>query len=213
MIGSIRRNFGLLRRLWRERDGFGAYLARKEAYDKEGMFYGGIREDEMDLLRELVNEAAELEGPIIEIGTLFGLTTVVMAAQKRPDQLIVTVDNYGWNPWGLSPVEHRQFAERILYNLRESGDVELIVSDKVDYYKQYAGPRPSLVFLDADHRLEPTREDIAWARSIDSQIVAGHDYSGEFPGVQQAVDELGGPERLLGTLWCLGGNQNQRQDS
>lgn len=205
-VRAARRHLGLLRRVWRHREEFSAFLARKDAFQAEGMFYGGVREDELPLLEVLVQEAAGFEGPIIEVGTLFGLTTVILAALKRPGQPLITVDDYVWNPWGLSPSEHRQFAERVLFYLRESGRLEIVAMDKADYYEQYSGPAPALVFLDADHHLEPTREDISWARRIGTHIIAGHDHGPDFPGVCQAVDEVGGPDRLLGSLWCLSVN-------
>ncbi len=34
-------------------------------------------------------------------------------------------------------------------------------------------------------------------------IICGHDYCDKFPGVIQIVNELGGPQRLQGTLWVL----------
>jgi predicted O-methyltransferase YrrM len=193
----------LLRKLWGHREEFASFLARKDAYQAEGMFYGGVREDELPLLEALVHEAADHPGPIIEIGTLLGLTTVILAALKRPDQRLITVDSYVWNPWSLSPEEHRRFTERVLYYLRSSGSLDIVAQDKADYYREYGGPPPSLVFLDADHHLEPTREDIRWAQRVGARAIAGHDYGREFPGVCQAVDEVGGPARLLGTLWCL----------
>ena len=202
-VRAARRYLGLLRRLWEHREEFAVFLARKDAYKAEGMFYGGVRENELPLLEALVQEAAGFEGPIIEVGTLFGLTTVILAALKRPDQPLITLDSYVWNPWGLSPSEHRQFTERVLFYLRTSGHLEIVAMDKGDYYRRYSGTAPALVFLDADHRLEPTREDIMWARRVGTHIIAGHDYGPDFPGVCQAVDEAGGPEKLLGSIWRL----------
>ena len=40
-------------------------------------------------------------GPIVEIGTLLGVSTTHMALWKTPDQRIITVDLFAWNPWGI----------------------------------------------------------------------------------------------------------------
>jgi hypothetical protein len=59
------------------------------------------------------------------------------------------------------------------------------------------------VFLDAIHTYEETAADIAWAKKVNASIICGHDYYDVFPGVIQAVDEVGGPKCLAGTLWRI----------
>jgi hypothetical protein len=76
-------------------------------------------------------------------------------------------------------------------------------ADKNQWLSAYAGEPPSLVFCDAIHTYEETKADILSARAAGAGLIAGHDYSREFPGVIEAVDEVGGPERLRGALWCL----------
>ena len=141
--------------------------------------------------------------PIIEIGTLFGLSTTVIAEHKDRDQQLITVDNFCWNPCGLSAAAHKRLTARILEGLVESHNVELVCMAKRDFYAQYRGERPALIFLDADHSYEATREDIAWALSQRADIICGHDYANGFPGVDRAVDDSGGVERVVGTLWVL----------
>lgn len=48
------------------------------------------------------------------------------------------------------------------------------------------------VYIDADHSYESCRDDIlAWKPKVqDGGLLFGHDYSGAFPGVMKAVDEL-----------------------
>lgn len=55
-----------------------------------------------------------------------------------------------------------------------------------------------LVFIDGDHSYEGCRSDIAaWAPKVKpGGFVTGHDYSRNFPGVIQAVDEIY-PQRTL----------------
>jgi hypothetical protein len=49
--------------------------------------------EEHRLLKELVETANTLPGPIVEIGTLFGFTTTRFAVWKKPEKKIITVDN------------------------------------------------------------------------------------------------------------------------
>jgi hypothetical protein len=56
--------------------------------------------EEAQLLGDLVRRA-EGEGPIVEIGTLFGYSTLVMCVAKGPFRKLLTVDSFVWNPVGL----------------------------------------------------------------------------------------------------------------
>jgi predicted O-methyltransferase YrrM len=158
---------------------------------------------EQSLLRELVEQASRHQGPLVEIGTLIGATTTRMALWKSPRQGIITVDNYCWNPWRLPPDLHHALAAQVLFSLVASNQVEQVRMDKGEFFRTYNGPAPALVFLDAWHTYEETKADIAWARRVGASIVCGHDYCEEFPGVIQAVDELGGPAQLRSRLWSL----------
>jgi len=115
---------------------------------------GTTTEGERSFLAEIVRKSAGEAGPIIEIGTLFGFTTAEMALQKAPDRLLLTVDCFSWNPWGLTSSEHKRLAERVLLIGISRLNVKLIVSDKNAFYKSYAGATPSMVFLDAIHTYE-----------------------------------------------------------
>jgi predicted O-methyltransferase YrrM len=164
---------------------------------------GTLSAAEREFLRALVQRASSYEGPIIEIGTLFGVTAIDIALAKAPERPLIAVDNFSWNPFGLSRDEHFQLTRHVLRYASLTVNVTVQVSCKNEFYRTYDGARPSLVFLDAIHSYEETRRDIAWARSIQAPIVAGHDYCPEFPGVIQAVDEVGGPRELVETLWVL----------
>jgi predicted O-methyltransferase YrrM len=158
---------------------------------------------EQSLLRDLVEQASRHQGPLVEIGTLIGATTTRMALWKSPRQSIITVDNYCWNPWRLSPDLHHALAAQVLFSTVASNQVEHVRMDKGEFFRTYNGPAPALVFLDAWHTYEETKADIQWARRVGASIICGHDYCEQFPGVIQAVDEFGGPAQLRDRLWSL----------
>lgn len=60
-----------------------------------------------------------------------------------------------------------------------------------------------LAFIDGCHTYEAVVEDIAACRRLvrSGGLLAGHDHSPTFPGVIRAVEEIGGPEGLVDTLW------------
>jgi predicted O-methyltransferase YrrM len=163
---------------------------------------GSTTPDELSFLKALVAETTHLAGPIIEIGSLFGFTTIELALAKQKDKKLIAVDYFIWNPWGLNPTEHRKLAERVLRVAGVHLSVELVAADKNEFYKVYDGSAPSLVFLDAIHSYEETRKDIEWALKVGCRHIAGHDYKPEFPGVVGAVDAYGRPE-VHGSVWVL----------
>ncbi|HVX10491.1 MAG TPA: class I SAM-dependent methyltransferase [Pirellulales bacterium] len=158
---------------------------------------------ELNLLKELVERSNSLPGPIIEIGTLFGYTTSRIALWRSPQKKIITVDNYCWNPWQLTPDMHHAMTCRFLHYLEASGQVEVKRMDKDEFFKSYRGEAPALVFLDADHSYEATKADIEWARNVGAKIISGHDYFAHCPGVGRAVEEAGGAIRHAGGVWAL----------
>lgn len=164
---------------------------------------GSVQPDEANFLRVLVEQANDFDGPIIEIGTLFGMTTTRLAQWKRAGKRLITVDNFGWNPLELTSDEHYELTKGVLSYLIAVQDVELLKQGKSEFYASYTGPGPALVFLDAIHSYEETKRDIEWAIRVGAQIISGHDYSPEFPGVVRAVEECGGLQDKGGTVWQL----------
>ena len=170
---------------------------------ENAMSAGSVEPEGLDFLRQLVERSRQLAGPIVEIGTLYGRTTTHMALFKEPSQKIITVDCYVWNPMGLRPDLHFQLTSQVLHYLVQTGHIEQKRMDKNLFYATYRGPAPALVFLDANHTYEETKKDVLWAKSVGAQIIAGHDYSPEFPGVEQVVHEFGGPRETRGTVFLL----------
>lgn len=162
-----------------------------------------VESEGVPLIQRLVRESRQFPGPIIEIGTLLGITTTTMAMVKAVHQKIITVDLYCWNPWGVTPEVHEALASQILRYLVETGHVDRVTMDKEEFYRTYNGPEPAMVFLDAMHDYESTRRDIEWASRAGAKIIAGHDYCDKFPGVIKVVDEFGGPRELGGCVWAL----------
>jgi hypothetical protein len=164
---------------------------------------GSTHPNEWELLTRLVKEAAAYPGPIIELGTLFGLTTVRMADAKRHDQELITVDNYTWNPLGFRPDKHREFTKLVLLYITRNCNTRIYDGDSATFWHEYNGPPPAMVFIDASHEYEHVKQDIQSALEKKIQIIAGHDYRPEWPSVQKAVDEcLGSDIEVGGSVWA-----------
>jgi hypothetical protein len=165
---------------------------------------GHITIEEARFLRELVQQTAEDE-LIIEIGTLFGFSTMIMALAKSPTQPLITVDNYSWNPLGMTPAAHELATRLALEDVTRTANVQVMRADKNAFYREFdRSRRVGLFFCDADHSYEATKADLLWAKEIGARIVCGHDYDPiRHAGVTRAVDSVGGPRQICGSLFVV----------
>lgn len=171
--------------------------------DPDALVLGNLSPADEARLTELVQRAAAHDGPIVEFGTLFGITTRLIAAAARPGQRVITIDNFSWNPFGLPPAVQERFARGVLRTELAEGRVQLCVGDSAAYRSGDRGAVPALVFLDADHSYAAVRDEIAWARDRGVPIICGHDYGVARFGVTRAVDEAfgKGAVTVAGTVW------------
>ena len=139
---------------------------------------------------------SDVSRPIIEIGTHFGTSTLAICMGKAVTQELITVDNFSWNALHLPPNEHYELVKKILKEVIDNESVSIVCKDKDAFYAGYEGATPSMVFLDANHDYEPTRRDLEWALGVKADVICVHDYCDSFPGVMQAVNELGGVAKL-----------------
>lgn len=189
------------KRIYIHRDKVGPFLLFCE--DSNHSFLASVQPGELAFLQELVALSNSIAGPIVEVGTLFGFTTQHIAAFKRHDKELITIDNFSWNPVGMSQSAHRDFCRRSLYYLVEKCHARIFEGTNNDFRDSYTGPRPSMIFIDALHTYEEVAVDIRWAISNDIPIISGHDYSDSWPGVKKAVDEFfGNDKKVVGSLWA-----------
>jgi hypothetical protein len=180
-------------------------LVESHAYfleHRDVTLWGGVSELDEEGLRLAVRLAERFPGPIVEVGTLFGWTTQLLATLKTPDKQLISIDNYCWNPFCLSPQDHRAITHRSLRYCLERCNTSLFEGTTEEFYRTYRGATPSLVFIDADHSYTAASADIQWARSVGVPIISGHDYQTLHPGVVQAVDEHFGRDfQVQGSVW------------
>ena len=159
--------------------------------------FGGLSAEETAALAAWVRRTAP--AVVVEIGTLFGLTAAALT--RESDAHLVAVDNFSWNPFGLTPDQHEAFARRIL----EGSRVELVRADAVEYLstlRMTGRAEGAFVFLDGSHAYDDVRREIEICLEQGVATVAGHDFGNEAFGVSQAVrDMLGSPDEVCGTCW------------
>lgn len=178
------------------------YLVFSENLDLS--LWGSLSEGGCEELLRLVKKAGQFEGPIIEIGTLFGLTTQVIAQCKRADQALISVDNYSWNPFCLPPAHHREFTKRALHFCAKNAHLELYDGSSEDFFASYSGLPPALVFLDGSHEYAHVASEIRHAKRLGARMICGDDYNDAFPDVKRAVgEEFGSDATVRHSIWSV----------
>ena len=132
---------------------------------------GEISIGEARFLGNLISNL-KTSGPIVEIGTHLGFSTLAMCLFKDDARPLITVDNFCWNALGLKPDMQFRAVSKILSEVVDNSNVKIVRQEKAEFYNSYHGETPSLIFLDADHRYQPTAEDIRWAKSTGAEAVS-----------------------------------------
>lgn len=148
---------------------------------------------------------------VIEFGSWCGRSSVALAAAKR----LICIDTWAGS---TNEPEHAEFIARhdVVNQFRANlaaeiaaGTVEARVGDLGSEAFQRRlvsefGGQADMVFIDAAHDEPSVRRDILLARRLlrPAGLLCGHDYSGSWPGVMAAVDDLV-PDRERGprSIW------------
>lgn len=158
---------------------------------------GGLTEEESSALVRWTREFGAVS--FVEIGTLFGLTAAAVA--RGTDAAVTAVDNFCWNPFGLTSEQHEAFARRIL----SGSGVKLVRTDAVEFLEKlsvHVEPARTMVFLDGSHAYDDVRREIELCKAQGVRIIAGHDFDNSRFGVTRAVREtLGEPDEVVGMCW------------
>ena len=158
---------------------------------------GGLAPEEAEALARWVRGSAA--DVFVEIGTLFGFTA--RSVSRLAGVHVIAVDNFSWNPFGLTPEQHEAFARRVV----DGSDVEIVRADAAKFLETIAertAPARSFVFLDGSHAYGDVKGEIEACVRSGVRTIAGHDFGREPFGVTQAVrDVVGEPDEVAGTCW------------
>ena len=164
-------------------------------------FWGSITEADEAGVALAVREAEQYDGPIVELGTMFGHTTLLLASLKKSCRYLVTVDNYSWNPFCLPADVHRTFTKRTLRHAIETANVSIFDGTTREFFAE-CNAKPSLALIDASHEYADVLADIDGAIACGAKVIAGHDFCEEHPGVQRAVFERFGSDiTVIENVW------------
>lgn len=178
-------------------------LIRRLSGDSTAALAGGLSATETaGLLSWLPNH-----GIFVEFGTLFGFTARAVA-NARPGMKVIAVDDFSWNPFGLTPEQHEDFTRRVLANEIADGRVEIASMPSEDFRTKVSSGElsvPDAVFFDDLHQYGAVRDELVWAKGVGIPLISGHDYGNPNPrfGVTRAVDEVFGANavEVVGMCW------------
>lgn len=154
------------------------------------------------LQRLIIEESKQQEGHVhvLEIGSWKGDSAIAMA--KASDNVMVTcVDTWLGSETDKtgSIAKSQDVFEAFRKNVLESG-----VGHRIKWHRMTSeeaaknacrGLKYDVIFIDADHSYEATKNDIAlwWPSLMQGGVMVGHDYQTvQFPGVDRAVHEFFG---------------------
>lgn len=150
-----------------------------------------IPEPTLARLSDLVAEREHLDGSVIEFGAWEGRSTVAIASGTSG--VVYAVDHWRGNPGDIhtEPVARTEdIYSRFLDNIEGIDNIRPVVMDTHEFMTAWTDPIKFL-HIDADHTYEAVREQIEWAKRlmVPGGVMCGDDYSSNWPGVVQAVNE------------------------
>lgn len=141
--------------------------------------------EDLDFLLNLVYTLGAGE-KIVEIGTAYGETAFAMALLK-PQNNVVSIDTYkskevNWKDY------HLNFRRAMILKLNNLILIQKSSQEFIREFKDNVG----FLWIDGDHSYEAVKKDIElWGdKLLPNHIICGHDYGGNEPGVNKAVEEL-----------------------
>ncbi len=158
--------------------------------DIEGWF------DFEELYREAVRRMpADAPSRMVEVGVYKGRSCFFLAVEAKNSGKnihVVAVDRFSWPATAAGDFSRL----RREHGLTET--VSMVQATSVGASRQFVDGSLDFVFLDADHEYDAVTADIAawWPKIRHGGILAGHDFSDEYPGVQRAVTERFGLTQL-----------------
>jgi hypothetical protein len=154
-------------------------------------------------LEWLLNTAGRM-GSVVELGSWKGRSATVLLEGCKG--MVTCVDNW---------TGHDPSSNGILSEIVEKEDVFQTFQRNVGQYPNLRVARGNssemaacvedadMVFIDAEHTYEGCKANIEAWRDKAKRVIAGHDFSENWPGVMRAVKEAFGVVKTVGTIWYV----------
>ena len=154
----------------------------------------------LEMIKELPNK-----GPMIEIGTFTGESTVLFGDHFEK---VIGIDPMLQDYDEQDPTSKFNFNEVLeMFNERTKSydNISLIQKTSDDALGKLTGRTFDFIYIDGIHQYENVKQDIINYLPMVKKggVIGGHDYGPSWPGVRQAVDEMfGEPDKVFqDTSW------------
>jgi predicted O-methyltransferase YrrM len=182
-----------------------------ESVKPKRMIPGQLSSTEMDAIIELAHRVP-VNGIIVEVGSLYGLSSWLWAQNAQPSVRVVCLDPWEHRPW-MDKVRDKFGAPNLsrdvfLQNVADCPNIEAIQGYSPDCAVDWS-TAIDLFFEDADHRNPILHRNISfWSRWVrPGGIAAGHDFSASHPDVVSEVEALavkwGADVQTRGSVWWV----------
>jgi hypothetical protein len=171
---------------------------------------GRVHVKELERLARLARRVPP-NGCIVELGSLFGLSSWTLAKNAHPSVTVYCIDTWIREPW-MRPDEEQAGQIVSIETFRQNvSDLANIVPLQGYSPRDFAGWRRTidLLFDDCVHTNPTLHENLSfWTPLVrPGGIIAGHDCSDEFPDVKAEVDDLAAKINKTAeveiTLWSI----------
>lgn len=135
---------------------------------------------------------------IVEVGSWKGWSTQLMASLIKPHGgMLYAVDNWrgSADDWNVKAAREQDIFGIFRYNMRQLDLMDVIhplVMDSMTAAGIFRDNSVDMVFIDANHRLQSTKDDIThWMPKIRSPgIICGHDCEGHYVAFSKEQQEI-----------------------
>jgi precorrin-6B methylase 2 len=139
-------------------------------------------------LAELAMDVPITSGLIVEVGSLYGGTTAVLAL-SAPWANVITIDDFAWYPkdWNIGPTS----LELLYENMLKVGvkNVQVYKGDSLELGKNWSMPI-DLLWIDGGHSFNFVRADLE-NFGLHAEVIALHDFDNPiWPTIRQAVEDF-----------------------
>jgi predicted O-methyltransferase YrrM len=170
-------------------------------------FYRMRINEQIDGLDDLINYVGNTkEMSMIEIGSYIGESTLMFSDRfKSVLSIDPFIDNY--DPDDL--VNHYSSFDKVyqqfINNTKDNKNIHNIRMTSNDAYKELSGKLFDFIYIDGNHQYEFVKQDILNYKNLikPGGFIAGHDYSDNWLGVIDAINEtLGDVDKIfVDTSW------------
>ena len=171
---------------------------------------GQMRVEELERLARLARTVPP-NGCIVEVGSLFGLSSWTLAKNAHPSVTVYCIDPWVREPW-MRSIEEAAGYTLSLENFRTNvSDVANIIPLRGYSPRDFDGwqRQIDLLFEDSVHTNPVLHQNLTfWTPFVRPRgVICGHDYCDEFPDVKAEADGLAAAlnrtAEVTGTVWSI----------